>query len=181
MHKAISILMFKLECQVIDRNPDFQDAGPRLPPLHRLGKSTPSGSGKRSILCGTLVPHGGPRRPGRTSTTMSSWCCASWCSPSARAKTAGACGISSTQRAAFTTLKRQPALPWGGAHDPERHLCGGAVRGHTYSGRALMDYCDERARRGYFAPEGSAARRSGQDFCGICGAASFRRCLAAVP
>ena len=25
MHKAISILMFKLECQVIDRNPDFQD------------------------------------------------------------------------------------------------------------------------------------------------------------
>ena len=28
--------------------------------------------------------------------------------------------------------------------------------GHAYSGRALMDYCDERARRGYFAPEGSA-------------------------
>ncbi len=36
--------------------------------------------------------------------------------------------------------------------------------GHRYSGRALMDYCDERARRGYFAPEGSAARQSGQDF-----------------
>ena len=28
--------------------------------------------------------------------------------------------------------------------------------GHNYSGRGLMDYCDERARRGYFAPEGSA-------------------------
>ena len=28
--------------------------------------------------------------------------------------------------------------------------------GRSYSGRALMDYCDERARRGYFAPEGSA-------------------------
>ena len=27
MHKAISILMFKLECQVIDRNPDFQMQG----------------------------------------------------------------------------------------------------------------------------------------------------------
>ena len=24
MHKAISLLMFKLECQVIDRNPDFE-------------------------------------------------------------------------------------------------------------------------------------------------------------
>ena len=36
--------------------------------------------------------------------------------------------------------------------------------GHSYSGWALMDYCDERARRGYYAPEGSAARQSGQDF-----------------
>ncbi len=27
MHKAISILMFKLECQVIDCNPDFQMQG----------------------------------------------------------------------------------------------------------------------------------------------------------
>ena len=36
--------------------------------------------------------------------------------------------------------------------------------GRRYSGRALMDYCDARARRGYYAPEGSAARQSGQDF-----------------
>ena len=36
--------------------------------------------------------------------------------------------------------------------------------GRLYSGRALMDYCDARARRGYYAPEGSAARQSGQDF-----------------
>ena len=36
--------------------------------------------------------------------------------------------------------------------------------GRRYSGRALMDYCDARARRGYYGPEGSAARQSGQDF-----------------
>ena len=36
--------------------------------------------------------------------------------------------------------------------------------GRLYAGRALMDYCDERARRGYYALEGSAARQSGQDF-----------------
>ena len=34
----------------------------------------------------------------------------------------------------------------------------------TLSGRALLDYCDRRARRGYFAPEGSAQRQSGEDF-----------------
>ena len=30
--------------------------------------------------------------------------------------------------------------------------------------RFLMDYCDARARRGYYAPEGSAERQNGQDF-----------------
>ncbi len=36
--------------------------------------------------------------------------------------------------------------------------------GRCYSGRALMDYCDARARRGYYGAEGSAARQNGQDF-----------------
>ena len=53
--------------------------------------------------------------------------------------------------------------------------------GHNYSGRGLMDYCDERARRGYFAPEGSAARRSGQDFLWYLWCGSCRRCSAAAP
>lgn len=32
------------------------------------------------------------------------------------------------------------------------------------SGREFMDYCDRRARQGYFAKEGSEARRKGKDF-----------------
>lgn len=36
--------------------------------------------------------------------------------------------------------------------------------GVTYKGRALMDYCEQRARQGYFSPEGSEARQKGQDF-----------------
>ena len=36
--------------------------------------------------------------------------------------------------------------------------------GHSLRGRALLDYCDLRARLGYFAPEGSPERQSGQDF-----------------
>ncbi len=53
--------------------------------------------------------------------------------------------------------------------------------GHAYSGRALMDYCDERARRGYFAPRAAPPARADRIFCGICGAASCRPCLAAAP
>ncbi|MEG0804135.1 MAG: fructose-bisphosphatase class III, partial [Pygmaiobacter sp.] len=36
--------------------------------------------------------------------------------------------------------------------------------GRSYAGRALMDYCEVRARRGYFAPENSPERQSGGDF-----------------
>lgn len=53
--------------------------------------------------------------------------------------------------------------------------------GHAYSGRALMDYCDERARRGYFAPRAVPPARADRISCGICGAASCRRCSAAAP
>ena len=46
--------------------------------------------------------------------------------------------------------------------------------GHSWSGKALFDYCDRRARQGYFAPAGSAARQAGQDFLWYlwCGAQS---------
>ena len=47
MHKAISIILFKLECAVIDRNPDFQMQGPGLPAPDPLGQGD-----------------GGHRRPG---------------------------------------------------------------------------------------------------------------------
>ena len=36
--------------------------------------------------------------------------------------------------------------------------------GKSYRGKALFDFCEERARDGYFAPEGSPERQKGQDF-----------------
>jgi fructose-1,6-bisphosphatase-3 len=36
--------------------------------------------------------------------------------------------------------------------------------GKTYSGRAMLDYCDYMARQGYFAPENSPLRKEGRDF-----------------
>ena len=48
--------------------------------------------------------------------------------------------------------------------------------GRCYSCRALMDYSDARARRGYYWAEGSAARQSGQDILWylLCGKLSSR-------
>lgn len=53
--------------------------------------------------------------------------------------------------------------------------------GHRYSGRALMDYCDARAAGATMHRKAALPARADRIFCGICGAASFRRCLAAVP
>ena len=66
MHKAISILMFKLECHVIDRNPDFQMQERDY--LRRIDWEKAHGKDRRKGVsaAGYLVPHGGPRRPGRT-------------------------------------------------------------------------------------------------------------------
>ena len=36
--------------------------------------------------------------------------------------------------------------------------------GKSYAGKALFDYCDRRARAGYFAAPGSLQRQAGQDF-----------------
>lgn len=39
------------------------------------------------------------------------------------------------------------------------------VDGGRYSGKALLDFCEEKARDAFFAPQGSNERIKGQDFC----------------
>src|SRR5699024_12174339 len=47
---------------------------------------------------------------------------------------------------------------------PEGEFASETFQGKEYRGKALFDYCDRRARQGYVAPQGSAARQEGQDF-----------------
>ena len=65
MHKAISIIMFKLECAVIDRNPDFQMEGRDY--LRRINwkEGTVRIAGKDYPLRDTSFPHRGPCQPCR--------------------------------------------------------------------------------------------------------------------
>ena len=48
-------------------------------------------------------------------------------------------------------------------------------------GRALLDYCDLRARLAILRRRARRSGRAGRTFCGTCGAASSPRCLAAAP
>lgn len=164
MHKAIALLMFKLECQVIDRNPDFEMEGRDF--LRRIdyAAGTVQAGGKRYPLLDDDFPTVDPADPARLSRAeqevMDALC---------------------RSFAESEKLQRHVRFLYakGGVYHIENGnlLFHGAVpltesgsfavatfEKHGYAGRALMDYCDERARRAYFGPEGSEVRRSGCDF-----------------
>ena len=164
MHKAITILMLKLECQVIDRNPDFKMQDRDF--LRRINweKRTVMVGGREYPMRDTSFPTVDPADP----TALNS-----------DEKVVLQKLVQSFRQSEKLQQHVEFLYAKGSVYHIENGnlLYHGAVpmtrkgtfaverfEGHAYSGRALMDYCDERARRGYFAPEGSAARQSGQDF-----------------
>ena len=164
MHKAISIMMFKLECRVIDRNPDFEMKGRDF--LRRIdwAEGTVEIGGKRYPLRDTSFPTVDPADPAALNEDEQMV-------------------LERLVRSFRESEKLQQHVEFLYAKGSVYHIENGNLlyhgvvpmtqkgtfaverfEGRAYSGRALMDYCDERARRGYYAPEGSAARQSGQDF-----------------
>ena len=164
MHKAVTIMMLKMECKVIDRNPDFKMQGRDFLRHIDWEKGTVTLNGREYPLRDTGFPTVDPRDPA---------------------------ALNEDERLVLHKLvesfrqseRLQQHVEFLYAKGSVYHIENGNLlyhgvvpmtktgsfaverfEGHNYSGRALMDYCDERARRGYFAPEGSAARQSGQDF-----------------
>ena len=164
MHKAISIILFKLECAVIDRNPDFQMQGRDY--LRRIDweKGTVNIAGKDYPLRDTSFPTVDRSDPAALNEDeqmvldrlVSSFRQSEKLQQHVRFLYAKG----SVYHIENGNLLYHGAVPMTekGSFASER------FEGRTYSGRALMDYCDQRARRGYYAPEGSAERQSGQDF-----------------
>ena len=164
MHKAISIIMFKLECAVIDRNPDFQMKGRDY--LRRIdyAKGTVNIAGREYPLRDTSFPTVDPADPAALNAdeqlVMDKLTASFRQSEKLQQHIRFLYAKGSVYHIENGNLLYHGAVPMTekGAFAAER------FEGRLYAGRALMDYCDERARRGYYAPEGSAARQSGQDF-----------------
>ena len=164
MHKAIAILMFKLECQVIDRNPDFEMEGRDF--LRRIdyAAGTVLAGGKRYPLLDDDFPTVDPADPARLSASereVMDALCRSFTESEKLQRhirflyTKG--GVYHVENGNLLFHGAVPLTESGG-------FAVATFEKHSYAGRALMDYCDERARRAYFAPEGSEVRRSGCDF-----------------
>ena len=164
MHKAISIIMFKLECAVIDRNPDFQMEGRDY--LRRIdyAKGTVNIAGREYPLRDTSFPTVDPAAPAALNAdeqlVMDKLTASFRQSEKLQQHIRFLYAKGSVYHIENGNLLYHGAVPMTekGSFAAER------FEGRLYAGRALMDYCDERARRGYYAPEGSAARQSGQDF-----------------
>ena len=164
MHKAISILMFKLECAVIDRNPDFQMAGRDYLRRIDFAKGTVDIAGREYPLRDTSFPTVDPADPAALhpdeQLVLDKLVASFRQSAKLQQHVRFLYAKGSVYHIENGNLLYHGAVPMTekGAFAAER------FEGRLYAGRALMDYCDERARQGYYAPEGSAARQSGQDF-----------------
>ena len=164
MHKAVTIMMLKLESQAIARNPDFKMESRDV--LHQINYrfGLLERGGRSWELRDRSFPTVDPDDPARLFEEEQHV----------------------LDRLVYSfrhseKLQRQVAFLYakGGVYHIENgnllyhgvipltkdgKFAAESFEGRAYSGRALLDYCDRRARRGYFAPEGSPERQSGQDF-----------------
>ena len=174
MHKAVTILMLKLESEVIERNPDFRMEERDW--LHRIDweKGTVRCGDNEYLLLDRDFHTVTPENPTALSQEEQQV-------------------VDGLVRAFAESERLQRHVQFLYAHGALYKICNGNLlyhgavpmtqdgefaahvyEGHSWSGKALFDYCDRRARQGYFAPAGSAARQAGQDFLWYlwCGAQS---------
>ena len=174
MHKAVTVMMLKLEAQVIARNPDFALQGRDFLNYIDFAAGTVDYHGTVYPLLDCDFPTVSPADP--------------------TALTAEEQHILDGLVRSFAESERlQRHVQFLYAHGAFYKICNGnllyhgavpmtedgafaAIRfeGVARSGKQLFDYCDRRARQGYSAPLGSPARLAGQDFLWYlwCGAKS---------
>ena len=164
MHKAVTLLLFKLEAQVIARNPDFGMQGRDYLNQIDYAAGTVRCGGKVYPLLENEFPTVDPADPAALNAderlVLDKLVASFRQSEKLQQHVRFLYAKGSVYHIENGNLLYHGAVPMTekGAFAAER------FEGRLYAGRALMDYCDERARRGYYAPEGSAARQSGQDF-----------------
>ena len=174
MHKAVTVMMLKLEAQVIARNQDFDLQGRDFLNHIDFAAGTVDYHGTVYPLLDCDFPTVDPAAP----TTLTA---------------EEAHVIAGLVRSFAESERLQRHVQFLYAHGAFYKICNGnllyhgavpmtedgafaAIRfeGVARSGKQLFDYCDRRARQGYSAPPGSPARLAGQDFLWYlwCGAKS---------
>ena len=164
MHKAVTIMMLKLEAQVIARNPDFQYQGRDYLNQIDYAAGTVRCGGKSYPLLDLVFPTVDPADPSRLNPqeeqVLSDLVRSFTESERLQRHTKFLYAKGAVYKVCNGNLLFHGAVPMteDGAFAAE------TFEGKSYSGKALFDYCDRRAREGYFAAPGSPERQAGQDF-----------------
>ncbi len=164
MHKAIAVMLFKAECALIDRNPDFGMQDRAL--LRRVDFVS------QTIRIGGVEYHmkdcdfptvdaadPAAMTPGERDV-LDKLCQSFTQSDKLARHVRFLYAKGSVYHIENNNLLFHGAVPL----DEAGCLAEAEYGGRRYAGRAWMDKCERMARQGYFAPTGSEARRRGQDF-----------------
>ncbi|MCD8307009.1 MAG: fructose-1,6-bisphosphatase [Clostridia bacterium] len=174
MHKAVTILMLKLEAQVIARNPDFHMDGRDYLNHIDYAAGTVLCNGKTYPLKDNDFPTVDPSNPSALSaeerSVLADLVRNFRESERLQRHIKFLFAKGSVYLCVNGNLLYHGAVPMTDSGDFAEE----SFEGKTYSGKALFDYCDRRARMGYYAEPGTPERTYGGDFLWYlwCGALS---------
>lgn len=164
MHKAIAIIQFKLEGEIIQRHPEFNMENRRLLDKIDYAAGTISIAGKDYLLTDTHFPTINPKSP-YTLTPEESEVIHRLVSGFVNSEKL-------QEHVAFLYSKGSMYLRYNGnliyhgciPLDDDGSFEKLLIAGKTYSGRSLLDQFDRFARKAYSQPDGSEIKKNALDY-----------------
>lgn len=164
MHKAITVIQFKLECQVIAAHPEFQMDDRRMLRQIDYNRMTISLGGQEYALKDTDFPTIDPAYPERLTKeeedVMEALVSSFQNSEKLQRHTRFLYQVGSIYKCFNGNLLFHGCIP----STPEGEFETFTFDGKLLSGKEFLDYADTIARQGYYGEEGSEERQYGQDF-----------------
>ncbi len=163
IHKAISIIMYKLECQVISRNDYFDMDDRKMLEKINYDRGTITIEGKEYPLRDTEFPTVDPSNPAKLTTeeieVMTKLCASFKNSVKLQEHIRFMYSHGSFYKVENGILMYHGVMPVNEDGSFREVNLGG----RTYKGKALFDYLDGVCRDGFFGEEGSLKKRIGED------------------
>ncbi len=164
MHKAISVIQFKLEGQLIQRHPEYKMDDRDILSRVDWESGTLTVDGKAYPLRDTDFPTIDPKNPtgltAEEAALMSQLTSAFTHSERLQQHTRFLYSVGSVYRCYNGNLLYHGCVPC----NRDGSFMEFEFGHNRLSGRDFLDYCDKTARQGYFSPAGSPERLNGRDF-----------------
>lgn len=164
MSKAITVILFKLMGQVIERNPDFKMEDRLLLNKIDYDKATVDIDGKTYMLNDSDFPTIDINDPYRLTEDEKEVMNELVSSFKESEKLQKHVKFLFSNGGMYKCYNGNLLTHGGVPMNEDGTFREFIFNGQPYKGRSLFDYCEEKAKDGYFAPEGTLAKQQGEDF-----------------